>query len=405
MGRIAVIGTLDSKGLEHQFIADGIAAKGHQPVLIDVGGLHPPVVTPDVTREEVANAGGVDLAAVIALKDRGALVSAMAEAAASYVKQAHQQQAFDGIISLGGSGGTAIATAAMRELPIGFPKVMVSTMASGDVQQYVGEKDITMIPSIVDVAGLNRFSRLIFSRAIGAVCGMLDAVPTEDDERPIIVASMFGNTTDCVQQAQSVFEAAGYEVLVFHATGAGGRTMESLIESGMVSGVFDVTTTEWADELVGGVLAAGPKRLEAAAKMGVPAVVAPGCLDMVNFGAPESIPPSYSDRLFYQHNPQVTLMRTSVDESRQLGKILATKLNLSTGPVSVILPLKGLSVIGAEGQAFHLPEADQALFESIREHLREGIPIIEVDALVNDADFAKVSAQTLLDHIQGSATS
>ncbi len=269
-------------------------------------------------------------------------------------------------------------------------------MASGNVQSYVGEKDIVMFPSIVDVAGLNRFSRLIFSRAIGAVCGMVDAAPSVVEERPIIVASMFGNTTECVQQAQAELEAAGYEVLVFHATGAGGRTMESLIESGMVSGVLDVTTTEWADELVGGVLGAGPKRLEASAKKGVPAVVGPGCLDMVNFGAPDSVPKTFADRLFYPHNPQVTLMRTSVDESKQLGKIIADKLNQSTGPVTVLLPLKGLSVIGAEGQPFHLPEADQALFESIREQLRDGISIVEVDALVNDPAFAKACVRALV---------
>ena len=396
MGRIAVIGTLDSKGVEHQFIADGIAATGHQPILIDVGGLHPPCVSPDVSRETVAAAANVNLDAILAQKDRGALVSAMSSAAARYVKEAYGRGDFDGIISLGGSGGTAIATAAMRELPIGVPKVMVSTMASGDVQDYVGEKDVVMFPSIVDVAGLNRFSRLIFSRAVGAICGMVDATPSATEERPIIVASMFGNTTECVQEGQRELEAAGFEVLVFHATGAGGRTMESLIESGMVSGVFDVTTTEWADELVGGVLRAGPHRLEAAAKMGVPAVVAPGCLDMVNFGSPDSVPKKFSDRLFYPHNPQVTLMRTSVEESQQLGKIIAEKLNQSTGPVTVLLPLKGLSVIGAEGQPFYLPEADQALFEAIRKGVKDGISIIEVDALVNDPIFAQACVKALI---------
>lgn len=397
MARIAVVGTLDTKGTEHQFVADLIAEKGHEPILVDVGGLGPATVSPDVSREVVAKSTGIDLATIVRQRDRGALVSAMSEAAAGYLSGAFERGEFDGLISLGGSGGTAIATAAMRALPIGVPKVMVSTMASGDVQGYVGEKDILMMPSIVDVAGLNRFSRVIFTRAVGAICGMLDTNVVQTDDRPIIVASMFGNTTDCVQAAQKVFESAGYEVLVFHATGAGGRTMESLIESGMVAGVFDVTTTEWADELAGGVLTAGPHRLEAAARNGVPAVIAPGCLDMVNFGSPDSIPSSYQNRLFYEHNPQVTLMRTSVEESLKLGQVLAEKLNKSVGPVTVLLPLKGLSVIGAEGEPFYCPEADRALFQSIREHLRKGIEIVEVDALVNDADFSSACVTALLE--------
>ena len=253
-----------------------------------------------------------------------------------------------------------------------------------------------MMPSIVDVAGLNRFSRVIFSRAVGAICGMVDCDAVKSDDRPIIVASMFGNTTDCVQAAQKTLESAGYEVLVFHSTGAGGRTMESLIESGMVAGVLDVTTTEWADELVGGVLSAGPNRLEAAARNGVPAVVAPGCLDMVNFGSPDSVPSVYKDRILYPHNPQVTLMRTSMEESMKLGEVIAGKLNESVGPVTVLLPLKGLSVIGAEGEPFYNPEADQALFQAIREHLREGIEIIEVDALVNDSAFSDACVSALM---------
>ncbi|MDA7657436.1 Tm-1-like ATP-binding domain-containing protein [Verrucomicrobia bacterium] len=299
MSRIAVVGTLDTKGAEHQFVADLIAEKGHVPILVDVGGLSPATVNPDVPRDVVAKSTGIDIEAIVAQQDRGALVSAMSKAAAAYLVGAFNRGEIEGIISLGGSGGTAIATAAMRALPIGVPKVMVSTMASGDVQGYVGEKDVVMMPSIVDVAGLNRFSRVIFSRAVGAICGMVDCDAVKSVDRPVIVASMFGNTTDCVQAAQKTLESAGYEVLVFHSTGAGGRTMESLIESGLVAGVLDVTTTEWADELVGGVLSAGPNRLEAAARNGVPSVVAPGCLDMVNFGSPDSVPPAYKDRILY----------------------------------------------------------------------------------------------------------
>jgi uncharacterized protein (UPF0261 family) len=262
-------------------------------------------------------------------------------------------------------------------------------------------KDIVMFPSIVDIAGLNRISRQILTRAAGAICGMVEAgaeVPTSD--KPIIVASMFGNTTDCVQAARKILERAGYEVLVFHATGTGGRTMESLIETGLVSGVLDITTTEWADELVGGVLSAGPTRLEAAAKSGVPAIVAPGCLDMVNFHGADTVPAQFRGRNFYQHNAQVTLMRTIPEECAKLGRILAEKLNASKGPVTVLLPLKGISVISAPGQKFHDPTADTALFKAIKNHLRRDIEVIEVDCAINDPPFAEACANALLKNLE-----
>jgi uncharacterized protein (UPF0261 family) len=261
-----------------------------------------------------------------------------------------------------------------------------------------------MIPAIVDVAGINRISRVIFENAAGAICGMVEAAeqrrqrPSAD--KPLVVASMFGNTTDCVNEAKRLIEEAGYEVLVFHATGAGGRAMESLIESGLVSGVLDITTTEWADELVGGILGAGPERLEAAARRGVPAIVVPGCLDMVNFGERQTVPAKFAGRTFYQHNPQVTLMRTNSDESSKLGKILAGKLNKSTGPVSVLLPLKAISVISASGKPFHSPDADAALFTSLKWSLRKDIPVIERDAEINEPSFARACAETLLNYMQ-----
>jgi uncharacterized protein (UPF0261 family) len=321
----------------------------------------------------------------------------MAGAAAVVLAKLQAEGKIDGVISLGGGGGTAIATAGMRALPLGFPKVMVSTLASGNTAQYVGVKDIVMFPSIVDVAGINRISRTILTRAAGAICGMVEShVPAADaTEKPIVVASMFGNTTDCVQRAKSLVETAGFEVLVFHATGTGGRTMESLIESGMVAGVLDITTTEWADELVGGVLGAGPTRLDAAAKTGTPAIVTPGCLDMVNFGPRETVPAKFSARRFYQHNPQVTLMRTTPDECAELGRILAEKVNAYRGPATVLLPLRAISIISAPGGAFHWPEADAALFAAIKKHLRPGIPLIEVDAAINDPDFAEACANAL----------
>ena len=400
MATIAVLGTLDSKGHEHQFLAACIREHGHEPLLIDVGTGDAPQVAPDISRDEVASAGDIDLAAVMARKDRGECVSAMTQAAPKLLSQLQKDGRIDGIISLGGGGGTAIATAAMRALPVGFPKVMVSTLASGNTAHYVGTKDITMIPSIVDVAGLNRISKTIFSRAAGAVCGMVDAKVASDDDRPLIVASMFGNTTDCVNAAIPLLENAGYEVLVFHATGAGGRAMESLIESGMVAGVLDITTTEWADELVGGVLSAGSERLDAAGKAGVPAIVSPGCLDMVNFGERDSVPAKFANRTFYIHNPQVTLMRTSPAECRELGRMIARKLNAYTAPVSVLIPRKAISVICAEGQPFHDPEADEALFESLTSELRDDIEVRWMECEINDTVFAKACAEVLLKNIQ-----
>ena len=399
MATIAVLGTMDTKGEEHEFLATEIRKKGHKVLVVDVGTLDPPKLKPDISRQDIAAAADVDLAALVAKRDRGEAVAAMSKGAPQLLAKLAAEKKIDGVISLGGGGGTAIATAAMRALSIGFPKVMVSTLASGNTAPYVGPKDIVMFPSIVDVAGLNRISRQILTRAAGAICGMVEAIPPAADDRPIIVASQFGNTTECVTHARKILEAAGYEVLVFHATGTGGRTMESLIESGMVAGVLDITTTEWADELVGGILGAGPTRLEAAARGGVPAIVTPGCLDMVNFGPPDSVPLKFKGRRFYQHNPQVTLMRTTADECIQLGKILAEKVNLSTGPVTVLIPLKAISVISAPGKAFHDQSADHALFQNLKNNLRKDIEVIEMDCEINDPRFAEACVNALLSKV------
>jgi uncharacterized protein (UPF0261 family) len=393
---IAVLGTLDTKGHEHAFVADRIRERGHEVLLIDAGTLSEPQVTPDVPRTEVAAAGGIDLAKLTVRRDRGECVEAMMRGVAALVTRLFAERKINGLISLGGGGGTAIGTAAMRALPIGFPKVMVSTLASGDIAPYVGTKDIVMIPSVVDVAGLNRISRPLLARAAGAVCGMVEMVIPTVSDRPVVVASQFGNTTACIEQARKILESAGYEVIVFAAVGTGGRSMETLIESGMVDGVLDVTTTEWADELVGGVLNAGPRRLEAAARCGVPAIVTPGCLDMVNFGPMDTVPTQYQGRRLYAHNPQVTLMRTTPEECAELGGIVAEKLNASTGPVTVLLPLNGISVISAPGQPFHDRSADEALFTSLKSRLRSDIRLLERDCNINDIEFAEACAKTLL---------
>lgn len=405
MATIAVLGTFDSKGEEHQFLADQIRQRGHEPLLIDVGTGGPPTVAPHCSRFDVAAAGGLDLAPLLQRADRGECVSAMATAAPVFVRRLVEEQRIAGIVTLGGSSGTAIGSAAMRALPIGFPKLIVSTMASGNVAHYVGTKDITIMPSIVDVAGLNRISRAIFLRAAGAICGMVEAAASEQQSsgRPLIVASMFGNTTKCVNAAIPLLEQAGYEVLVFHANGSGGRTMESLIDSGMVAGVLDITTTELADELVGGVLTAGPDRVTAAARCGVPAIVTPGCLDMVNFGERSSVPAPFAGRNFYIHNPQVTLMRTTPEECRTLGIMLAEKVNQSKAPVTMLIPRRAISVISAAGGAFHDAHADEALFSAIRETLRPDIPVRELDCEINDPVFAAACVESLLANIHACA--
>ena len=400
MPTIAVLGTFDTKAPEHLFVANLIRQRGHTPLLVDVGIDSPVDVQPDVPRDRIASAAGVQLAEIALRRDRGEAVAAMARGAAIVLPQLAAEGRIDGVISLGGGGGTAIATAGMRGLPIGFPKLMVSTLASGNTAQYIGSKDIVMFPSIVDVAGLNRISRQVLTRAAGAICGMVESKPRPSADRPVIAASMFGNTTECVQTAKKLLEDAGYEVLVFHATGVGGRTMESLIEAGLVEGVLDVTTTEWADEVVGGFLTAGPTRLEAAAKTGTPAIVAPGCLDMVNFFGPDSVPEAFRGRTLYQHNPQVTLLRTSADECARIGKAIAERLNRSTGPVTVLLPLHGISVISAPGQKFHDPAADQVLFHAIKTNLRPDIRVEEFNGLINDPAFATRCVSALLENIR-----
>lgn len=397
MPTIAVLGALDTKGTEVGFLADWIRAGGCTPLVVDLGVLGASAIEPDISREEVARAGGNAIDALAAAGDRGQAVAAMARGVETIVQDLFNQGRIQAVVGIGGSAGTTMATAAMRRLPLGVPKVMVSTIAGGDVSAFVGTSDITMVPTIVDISGLNRISRQVIARAASAVAAMActDTVATED--RPLVAASMFGNTTQCVDSARATLDSHGFEVLVFHATGTGGRTMEALIADGFVTGVLDVTTTELADELAGGVMSAGPDRLLGAARAGVPAVVVPGCLDMVNFWAPETVPDRHSGRRFFRHNPSVTLMRTTPAENRELGHRLAQRVNASTGPAAVYLPLGGVSAISAPGQPFHWPEADEALFRSIRNGLRPGIPVREVDANINDPAFSDAAARGLLE--------
>ena len=393
---IVLIGALDTKGEDFAFVKAEIERRGLRALVIDTGVVGEPLFAPEIGAAEVAEAGGSSLAALRAAGDRGAAIGVMATGAAAILKRLYDAGEVQGVLGMGGSAGTTIATTAMRGLPLGVPKVMVSTLAGGNVSAYVGDSDILMLPSIVDVAGVNSISARIYTNAVAAVCGMATAAPPDVATKPLIAASMFGNTTQLVGKCKAKLEAAGYEVLVFHATGAGGRMMEKLIGEGYFVGVLDVTTTEWADELGGGTLSAGPTRLDAAARAGIPQVIAPGCLDMVNFGARESVPEKFGDRLFYVWNPTVTLMRTTAEENAALGRILAEKANAATGPVAFFLPANGVSILDSPGGLFWQPEADAALFDAIQRNTRPDIAVEEVDANINDDAFAEAVTEKLL---------
>ena len=400
---VAIVGTLDTKGVEFAYLKSRIEAAGVATLVIDVGVLGEPVFTPDVPAEEVARAGGSDLAALRARNDRGEAMAAMARGAAEVAARLHRDGRIDGIVSMGGGGGTAVGTAAMRALPVGVPKLMLSTLASGDVRPYVGVSDVTMMPSVVDIAGINRLSSRIIANAAGAIAGMVgaEAPAVVAGGRPLVAATMFGVTTPCVTKARQVLEDAGYEVLVFHATGTGGQMMESLIRAGFISAVLDITTTELADELAGGVLSAGPDRLEAAGEAGIPQVVSVGALDMVNFGPPETVPAQYQERTFYRHNPQVTLMRTTADENAELGRIIAAKLGRAKGPTVLMLPRRGVSLIDVPGKPFHDPAADAALFDALTASLPANVELVEMDTDINDDAFAVRAADLLIERLGG----
>jgi uncharacterized protein (UPF0261 family) len=394
---ILLIGTLDTKGAEFAYVRALIQARGHQVLMMDAGILQDPCFEAEIDAAEVAEAGGGSLAQLRQQADRGMAVETMRQGVIELALQLHSEGKIDGVLGLGGSGGTAIATAAMRELPVGMPKVMVSTVASGDTAPYVGVKDITMMYSVVDIAGLNRLSRQILANAAGAICGMVEqAVPAAED-KPLLAATMFGVTTPCVTAAREHLEAAGYELLIFHATGSGGQAMESLIEAGFIEGAADITTTEWCDELVGGVLSAGPNRLAAAGRKGIPQVVSCGALDMVNFWAYDTVPAQFKDRNLYKHNANITLMRTTPEECAQLGRIIAEKLNQATGPTALFIPLKGVSAIDAAGQPFHDIAADEALFNALRQHVKPSVEVVELDMHINDPAFALALSERLLE--------
>lgn len=410
---VLLIGTFDTKGEEYAFVRQAILDRGMHVITMDIGVLGSATGIPfpvDISAEQVAKEGGGSLDTLRARADRGKAVDVMQAGARSLTRALYVTRHYDGVLGLGGGGGTTMITAAMRELPLGVPKVMVSTMASGNTAPYVDIRDITMMYSVVDIAGLNAISRVVLSNAVAAVCGMIQsqvdvrtaapAAATRTKVRPAIAATMFGVTTPCVTAARRRLERAGFDVVVFHATGSGGRAMESLIADGCFAGVLDVTTTEWCDEVVGGVLTAGPDRLGAAARKGIPQVVSVGALDMVNFGGADSVPPEFRSRNLYRHNETVTLMRTTPDECREIGRRIGEKLSAAAGPTVLMIPKQGVSMLDAEGKAFHDPVADAALFESLRHStVGSSVRVIEVDAHINDEMFAHQMVDQLLELI------
>lgn len=401
MPTVLLIGTLDTKGREYAFVRDRLHLSGVDTLVLDAGVLGDPTGVADIGNDEVARAGGSTLAALRAAHDRGDAVATMAHGATAIARRLLEDRRIDGAFALGGTGGTTIASHVMRALPVGFPKLILSTVAAGDTRPYLGGNDITLMYSVVDVAGINSVSRPILANAAAAVAGMVTAVPLPSSpDKPVVAATMFGVTTPAVDAARARLEELGYEVLVFHCTGVGGMSMEKLVESGTVAGVLDLTTTELADELVGGVFSAGPTRLTAAGRAGIPQAVSFGALDMVNFGPRETVPPGFAERRLHTHNATVTLMRTTPGENTELGRRLAERLNAATGPVSVHLPLRGVSAIDCAGEPFHDPEADKALFTAFDETIAEHVTVLRRNAVINDPDFAVEMADALHDNIQ-----
>lgn len=397
MKRVYVVGTADTKGQELHYVKSLVEAAGAATILVDVG-IKAPRVAVDITATEVAACHPRGANFVLAGDDRGLAVAAMGEAFALYIVG---RDDIAGVIGLGGGGGTSIVTTGMRKLPVGLPKLMVSTLAASDVGQFVGASDITMMYSVTDVAGLNRISRVVLGNAAHAIAGMAMHTPAQVKTKPAIGLTMFGVTTACVTQIVSQLER-DFDCLVFHATGTGGQSMEKLADSGLLVGVIDVTTTEVCDHLVGGVLSAGPDRLGAIARTRIPYVGSVGALDMVNFWAMETVPERFRGRKLYKHNPNVTLMRTTPEECREIGRWIAEKLNACAGPVRFLIPEKGVSALDAPGQAFHDPHADAALFDALEESLKQTASrhLTRLPLHINDPEFCTALVRNFREIVQ-----
>jgi uncharacterized protein (UPF0261 family) len=389
---VFAVATMDTKAEELDWVAACLRKANVTVITVDVSTAKVTEAAADVAATEVLAASGQSWDAVHSL-DRGTAVNQMSEAFRGWLMQQYENGKVAGVIGLGGSGGTAIVTSGMRALPIGLPKLMVSTMASGNTAPYIDSSDICLMPSVVDIAGLNTVSRRILSNAAHAMAGMVKNTFTESaaGQRPTIGMTMFGVTTTCVTAVRTALEVAGFDCLVFHATGAGGRAMEKLVESGMIEGVLDITTTEVADEVVGGILTAGPQRFDIILRRQIPYVMSLGALDMVNFGARETVPERFRNRQLHVHNANVTLMRTTIEENRQIAKWIAAKLNRATSAVTLLIPEKGVSAIDADGQPFYDPAADATLFDELKSRVEQTASrhIKRLPLHINDAEFAK----------------
>ena len=398
MAVVALIGTLDTKGEEYRWLAEGLRGEVVEPLIVDVGSFSHSELA-DITSDEVIRAAGEQVDGLRERRDRGEMMEVMSRGAAEVVARLASEGRIHGLLAIGGSGGSSVAAAAMRALPVGFPKLLVSTMASGNVRPYVGEVDATLMYSVVDVAGINSISEKVFGNAVAAIAGMATAYEgrvADKDSRPVVAVTMFGVTTPAADEARRRLTELGYEVLVFHATGTGGRAMEKLVESGLLAGVCDLTTTELADDLVGGVLSAGPNRLEQAGLSGIAQVVSLGALDMVNFGPMETVPEEFRHRNLFVHNPTVTLMRTTPEEMAELGRRIARKLAAATGVTELFIPLRGVSAIDVVGAPFHDEQADAALFAELRSGLADsGVVVHERDEDINTPGFGAAMAEAL----------
>lgn len=399
-------GTFDTKGIEFAFLKSLLEKQGIHCICADAGVLNPPSFVPDISREDVFIAAGTTLKKNLLEKNRGNAVEAAAKGLAKIALDLFNQGKIHGVLGMGGSAGTTLGTSAMRALPFGVPKIMVSTLASGQVRPFIGVKDITMMHSVVDISGLNRISTKILTNAAHAMAGMLMAgmlnAPASypNLEKTLLAATMFGVTTPCVELGRNILEQSGREVLVFHATGTGGLTMESFIRDGLIKGVLDITTTELADELVGGILSAGNERLTAAAIMGIPQIISVGALDMVNFGPMDTVPEKFRNRKLHAHNSNVTLMRTTPEENALIGKEIALKANSAKGATAIIFPLRGISALDAMGQPFWWPEANYALKESLKLGLSPCVEYIELDLHINDPAFGEACALKLINYLK-----
>lgn len=402
MKTIAVVCTLDTKGAHAQFVTRLIEQRGHRTLLVDTGVLGTPPLSAAVSRDDVAREVGTNIQALVNLGDRGRALAAMMAGATALVARMHREGKIDGVLGMGGGSGTSIASAVMRGLPFGVPKVMISTMAGGEVGRYVGTKDIAMLNSVTDIMGLNPLLRRILTNGVGAIVGMVEMAdlamePEGEQTKKTIAITAFGVTTRAAMRCHALLEEAGFNTMIFHANGTGGRAMEELIAQGAIDGVLDLTITELADELCGGKLSAGPHRLEAAGARGLPQVILPGAMDMVNFGPPETVPPKFAERRLYRHSPTTTLMRTTIDENRALGKWVGEKLARATGPAVLIFPLLGFSEYDREGGVFHDPGADRAFMAAAAMALGDHAPVVRLDKTINDPVCADRAVALLLE--------